>query len=170
MTFISRPLAKINQPPGLRPATQVSFADEHGLPLHARQPAPSAAVDTSSDSGDRMLHPSLFKAYNARYGPFTVDACCDLEGNNRQLEDFWSQEQDCVKQDWTGKSVYCYPDHSNIDAVLCRYLDCFSHAPGTTRALFVLPDYASASWWQHLYSPRFHVVGYYPKGSDFAYP
>jgi hypothetical protein len=34
---------------------------------------------------DWMFRPDLFRAIQAKFGPFTIDACCDSAGANAQL-------------------------------------------------------------------------------------
>jgi len=41
------------------------------------------------DVSDWQLRPDMFRALQAKVGPFTVDACCDSEGANAQLPDYW---------------------------------------------------------------------------------
>lgn len=38
---------------------------------------------------------------------FTIDACAS--DNNHLLPRYWTKDQDCLKQDWTGEVVYCHP-------------------------------------------------------------
>jgi len=38
---------------------------------------------------------------------FTIDACAS--DKNHLLPHYWTKEQDCLKQDWTGEVVYCHP-------------------------------------------------------------
>jgi hypothetical protein len=95
-----------------------------------------------------MVRPDLFRAIQAKFGPFIIDACCDSAGANAQLPEYWSAPlwghlltEGCLRQDWANKSVYCNPDFHQIDDVLRHYISCYNRAPATTRALFILPDW-----------------------------
>lgn len=39
--------------------------------------------------------------------PFTLDACAS--DANHLLPKYYTKEQDCLKQDWSGEVVYCHP-------------------------------------------------------------
>jgi len=102
-----------------------------------------------------------------------VDACCDSEGANAQLPDFWFAppgrlllREGCLKEDWAHKSVYCNPDFHQISDILDHYLTCFQRAPNNTRAIFILPDWPGTRWFQEMWcNPDFMLVSYFPAGS-----
>ena len=52
---------------------------------------------TPKDIWESLIHEFLF----------TMDACASKE--NALLPDYWTKENDCLKQDWTGHKVYCHP-------------------------------------------------------------
>jgi hypothetical protein len=126
------------------------------------------------DVSDWMFRPDLFRAIQAKFGPFTIDACCDSAGANAQLPEYWSAPpggllltEGCLRQNWANKSVYCHPDFHQIDDVLRHYISCYKRAPAKTRALFILPDWPGTSWFDTMWhNPDFMLVSYYPAGSQ----
>jgi hypothetical protein len=126
------------------------------------------------DVSDWMFRPDLFQAIQAKFGPFTIDACCDSAGANAQLPEYWSAPpggllltEGCLRQDWANKSVYCNPDFHQIDDVLCHYISCYNRAPAKTRALFILPNWPGTHWFDTMWhNPDFMLVSYYPAGSQ----
>ena len=95
----------------------------------------------------------MFDYLNQEYGPFDVDACCDLGGQNRQVNRFWS---DCLKEEWRGLNVWCNPpfssSHITIEAVLRKYVEEWRKDPEHTSALFILPDFQSRMpQWRQLF-------------------
>jgi hypothetical protein len=84
---------------------------------------------------------NVFDRLQARYGEFDVDACCDEDGSNRQVDCYWS---DCLKRQWRGKHVWCSPPHDSktlsIESILRKYVDEWRHDQANTSAVFMLPD------------------------------
>jgi len=105
------------------------------------------------DVSDWMFRPDLFRAIDAKFGPFNWDACADEYGHNAQLPNFWAADHGqlrlhtgCLANDWAGKAVWCNPDFYQIDEVLAHYKRCYQCSPSTTKALFILPDWPGTSW------------------------
>lgn len=109
-----------------------------------------------------MMDRSLFRAYSAIYGPFDLGS--DRQGKNSQWSAYWSEN--CIKEDWSRKLIFCHPEQQDINVILCQYLDCFENDPKITKALFVLPNDPYASWWYRLSEKHFKIVGCFPKGSN----
>lgn len=62
---------------------------------------------------------------------FTVDACASAE--NALLPRYWTKDDDCTRQDWTGEVVYCNPPFSNPKPMIEK-------ASMARTAVFVLPS------------------------------
>eukprot|EP00884_Botryococcus_braunii_P007072 jgi/Botrbrau1/16366/Bobra.0290s0001.1 len=60
---------------------------------------------------DWMLETNIFREIETHWGPFDLDACCDLQGHNSQLPLFWSAEDDCLQQSWTDLSIPTFFDN-----------------------------------------------------------
>ena len=73
-------------------------------------PEPKAKANS-----DWMLRRHRFEELEAQFGPFDVDACCDVKGLNKQpgCGTYWSDHPDpnhkhrsCFRQKWEGKRIY----------------------------------------------------------------
>ena len=56
-----------------------------------------------------------FDKLNSKYGPHTVDACCEADGSNALLNRFWSEEDSALNNDWTGENVWCNPPFWRVE-------------------------------------------------------
>ncbi|KAK3268921.1 hypothetical protein CYMTET_22605 [Cymbomonas tetramitiformis] len=130
-----------------RPAEKQQPAAVQQQPTPRMQPG-----EPLVDNQDWKLIPSEFSRLQAKYakvlgGRFQVDACCDLMGQNRQVDTFWT---DCLKEQWRGRVVWCNPPFSDskvsIADILRHYASEARHAPQSTAALFLLPDFPQADW------------------------
>ncbi|KAK3252890.1 hypothetical protein CYMTET_37851 [Cymbomonas tetramitiformis] len=132
-------------------------------PSPRKTPVDYSATPKCSEASTRLLEPSdrqdwkfradMFDFLSQEYGPFEVDACCDLGGKNRQVNRYWT---DCLKENWRGLNVWCNPpfssNHLTIEAVLRRYVEEWRLDPENTSALFVLPDFQSRMpQWRQLF-------------------
>jgi len=145
-----------------RPAA--AAAEQRPAAAAAEQQQPAAAAEQQQagpkvrpgeplvDKQDWKLIPSEFARLQSKFartlgGPFQVDACCDLMGQNRQVATFWT---DCLKEQWRGRIVWCNPPFSDpntsIEAILRHYAREAQQDPYHTAALFLLPDFPQASW------------------------
>jgi hypothetical protein len=127
----------------------------------------SLSPPMTNSTEDWMLEKTIFKDIEEQFGPFDFDACCDQEGRNSQLPHFWTPQQDCLKQYWTHKNIYCNPPFSRIDEIVSHCLECFEASPHTTSAVLILPCWPDAPWFSKI-SQKFHVVKEYPIGSEIA--
>ena len=117
------------------------------------------------DNSDWQLRPFLFRLATRLVGRFTVDACCDVLGQNSFCAgSFWCSLDPCTGHDWTGHQVWCNPPWELISDVLLHFRRVY-HADGlgSTSALFVLPAWHTASWWRHLSGAL--VLGAFPPSS-----
>jgi len=53
----------------------------------------------TSNTDEWFTPAELFDELNAEYGPFELDVCATPE--NAKCSNFFTKEQDCLKQDWT---------------------------------------------------------------------
>ena len=115
------------------------------------------------DDQDWQFDKSQFADLDRNLGPFDVDACCDLAGYNAHCKVFWTELDDCIKQTWKGKNIYCNPPFNNVLEILKHFLFQWSLDPYGTSATFVLPKWTWASWY-HL-REHFQCYRTYPKHS-----
>ena len=115
------------------------------------------------DDQDWKLSKREFEKLGSELGPFEVDACADLAGYNAQCEEFWTELDDCAKQRWAGRRVYCNPPFNGIQRILKHALSEWASHPGTTSATFVLPQWEWAPW--YALRKHFQVHRTYQTGS-----
>ncbi|KAK3251091.1 hypothetical protein CYMTET_39547 [Cymbomonas tetramitiformis] len=124
-----------SDPPSSSPVLDAPVGGKPGRP-RGRLPKGQLA-----DRQDWKVCPEVFDRLQEQYGKFDVDACCDIGGKNRQVEQYWS---DCLSELWRGKHVWCNPPYSSshitIEAVLLKYLEEWKADPENTSAVFLLPD------------------------------
>ena len=116
------------------------------------------------DDQDWQLRGVLFAQLDAEWGPFDVDACCDVLGHNAHCPVFWSELNSCLEHCWAGKRVYCNPPFRAAEDILRHFHACWQRAPGASSAVFILPVWPSERWWRLLSGGR--VVAYWPPGSS----
>ena len=114
------------------------------------------------DDQDWLLSRDAFKVVNGMTGPFEVDACADVAGYNSQCPHFWSQADDCLKQRWAGKNVYCNPPFDNAMEIIRHFLQQWAASPQNTEATFVLPQWTWAPWWR--FSKYFDTIHTFQQG------
>jgi len=127
------------------------------------------------DRGDYLFDRREFARLDAQlarlYGdgasaPFhTLDGCCDVAGNNRQVERFCSAVESLLEHQLAGEHLWANTDFEGefVGAVLRHFLAAYRAAPATTSGTFVLPVWMQASWWRLLRGSR--VVAVYPAGT-----
>ena len=62
----------------------------------------------SSSSDEWETPQELFDKLNAEFH-FTIDVCASKE--NAKVNRYFTKEQDGLKQDWTGETVWCNPPY-----------------------------------------------------------
>jgi hypothetical protein len=106
------------------------------------------------DNQDWQLTPVEFDRWD-RFYKFTVDACCDKAGRNRQVPKYWSAADSCLLHRWDGEVVWCNPPFTDKDVlvsdVLRHFRRCRDRDPSTA-ACFVLPYFPGAEWEKELLS------------------
>ena len=113
----------------------------------ARQQAESL----ERDQQDWTLRSEEFERWQNRYGPFDVDACCDLHGTNRQRVAGGKYWTNCIKEVWDGLRVWCNPPFScevtPVKRILEHFARCRRRDPSSS-AVFLLPIYRTNSPWE----------------------
>ena len=110
----------------------------HEQPMHAN------AHDYPE--ADRMLnHDIVIDIERQLSSPFTLDACCNDNGNNAHCHNFCSPSNSFLDRDVSGQQVWMNPPFKHITAFIKHYLRCKSKAPTTTSACIVLPAYPGAN-------------------------
>lgn len=79
----------------------------------------------SSRSEEWETPKSLFDELNNQFH-FTLDPCSTDE--NAKCEKHYTKEQDGLKQDWTGETVFCNPPYGKNIGEWCR--KCYEHSMG----------------------------------------
>ncbi|KAK3250909.1 hypothetical protein CYMTET_39743 [Cymbomonas tetramitiformis] len=97
-----------------------------------------------ADNQDWRVRKAIFDKYSEQLGLFDVDACCDLGGQNRDVDRFWTH---CLQERWRGLHVWCNPPYSSshitVEAVLRKYIEEWRAYPEHTSTVFLLPDLQS---------------------------
>ena len=117
------------------------------------------SVAASSDRTDWMFDRSEFNRLSAQYGPFTVDAAADVNGNNAHVTTrYYSANDSFLNADVSGQNVWCNPPFAHATDFLSHYLSCKAVSPTTTSGLFILPKWDR---WSHL-TQHMQLVHEYP--------
>ena len=124
------------------------------------------------DQTDWTFEPSEFRRLQEQYGPYDVDACCDIQGRNRQQVTGGAYWHDCLSQPWEGLRLWVNPP---FDARLCHdLLEKVKRAREThpeTAATFILPEYLTRGTLRHKLKqiPGMERVQTYPSGTRLFY-
>jgi transposase InsO family protein len=106
------------------------------------------SVAAATDLSDWMFDREEFNRLSAQYGPFTVDAAADTNGNNAHVTaHYYSSASSFLDADIAGEKVWCNPPFAHAADFISHYLSCKSEAPTTTSGLFILPKW---NRWSHL--------------------
>ena len=77
---------------------------------------------------------------------FTVDVCATKE--NAKVTKFFTKEQDGLKQDWTGETVWCNPPYGrNIGKWIQK---CYEHSMGGGTAVMLIHARTDTKWFHEL--------------------
>lgn len=88
----------------------------------------------------------LFDRLNDEFH-FTLDVCATAE--NAKCSRYFTKEQDGLKQDWAGETVWCNPPYGKGIEAWC--IRCSAHAVGGT-AVMLIPARTDARWFHdHVY-------------------
>jgi len=95
--------------------------------------------------------PELFRTLNSIF-KFTVDACAD--GGNHLCPLYWSEQNDCRKQDWSKHRVFCNPPFGSPGSII-------SKAKTAKLAVVILPTRALTASYFLASEPKLLII---PKG------
>ena len=119
---------------------------------------------------DYKFKSNLYKALVKRVGQFQVDACASRENCQAGVSEYWTADQNCLRQNWEGKLVWCNPPFNdpNQPKLIKKVLDKFLKARaanGKTSAVFILPlaKVPTEAW---LKRNNMEVIELYSKGDE----
>lgn len=117
----------------------------HGGDTLTRQPM----LDGLNVAGEWFTPEDLYQEFVDRYGPFTLDVAADA--SNSKCVEYFTKEQDGLKQTWHGR-VWCNPPYKNlIDWVSKAYFEVrMGHCE---IAVLLLPTHTSTKWFHDLALP-----------------
>ena len=79
---------------------------------------------------------------------FTIDACA--AAHNNKLPSFWTAQDNCLIQSWTGHRVWCNPPYSNIRPFVAKALQ----FEADLSVLLLPSNRTEQTWWQDLVEPH----------------
>jgi len=85
---------------------------------------------------DWMFDSIRFSELNSAYGPFEVDACCNLNGSNALLPKFWSN---ALQQNWQGLHVWCTCPFHMLQKFIKHAVKEVYASPENTKCTMVIP-------------------------------
>lgn len=94
-----------------------------------------------SNSDEWATPQDLFDRLNDEFH-FTVDVCATSE--NAKVSRFFTKDQDGLKQDWTGETVWCNPPYGRT--VKAWIHKCFQHSVGGGTAVLLIPARTDTKW------------------------
>ncbi|KAK3242377.1 hypothetical protein CYMTET_47929 [Cymbomonas tetramitiformis] len=99
---------------------------------------------------DWKMFAGVLEKLDRRFGPFSVETCCDAFGANRQTLVCWTVRQDYSTQDWAGLTAWCNPPFSRILSILLHFLACKRRQNVGTSACFVIPVWPTANFYKFI--------------------
>ena len=143
------------------PACAVTFPREEQPPVDGRN---SVQKPCKEDREDWMFNRQEFLKLEERFGPHTLDCCCDEDGLNSQVRlAFCSAKNSFLTQDLQEGNLWLNPPFSKAGFFLKHYLRCKLVNP-SLRATVVLPAWHTARWYSML--KNFRLIKTYPTGSN----
>lgn len=113
---------------------------------HPQQTATRGALDEVDDRG---TDPEAFRAFDAEYGPFTLDAAA--ASHNAKCARYFTRAEDGLAQSWAGERVWCNPPYSNLGAWLEK---AWAELARTDGIVMLLPaNRVEQKWWQEHVEP-----------------
>lgn len=101
------------------------------------------------DLDDRETHPEDFARWDARFGPFTLDAAA--QAHNTKCDRWLGPADDGLRASWAGERVWCNPPYSDLRAWVSK---AWSEWPGTAGIVMLLPaNRCEQGWWQEKIEP-----------------
>lgn len=115
---------------------------------HPQQTAKRGAVD---EVDDRATRPELFDPLDERFN-FTLDVAA--APHNAKCKQFYTREQDGLKQEWIG-NVWCNPPYSDIGAWVRKAWSEWNERFWLYSIVMLLPaNRTEQGWWQDLVEPE----------------
>ena len=106
----------------------------------------------SSKTNDWETPQDLFDALD-RIHHFTLDPCATPE--NAKCRKYFTEEDDGLKQDWSGNIVFCNPPYNRVISHWVKKAYEESRKPGT-KVVMLLPARTETAWF-HDYCIKGHV-------------
>lgn len=95
----------------------------------------------TSNTDEWATPQDLFDRLDAEFH-FTLDPCSTDE--NAKCAKHYTKEQDGLKQDWTGETVFCNPPYGREIGEWC--LRCYAHSIGGGTAVMLVPSRTDTKW------------------------
>lgn len=121
---------------------------------HPQQVASRGAL---LDVDDRAVYPDDFARFDAKFGPFTLDAAANAANAKCPFYFTPGGENDGLTNSWAGWNVWCNPPFSNIrpwvEKAWREYVRCQA-------ITMLLPaNRCEQKWWQELVEPHRDIGG-----------
>lgn len=113
----------------------------------------------SSKSNDWATPQGFYDKLNKTFGPFTLDPCSN--GQNNKTDNYFTQEQDGLSQDWSGNKVFMNPPYGRSIKDWLRKAYMEGQKPNTT-VVCLIPARTDTKYW-HDYVMKAQAV-YFVKG------
>jgi hypothetical protein len=124
----------------------------------------ASPVHRPHSTNDWMLERDVFNSLNAEYGPFTVDACADVNGFNAQVATKYFNTASsfllATPLQLSGENVWCNPPFDDAAAFVEHYLYCKSKSTVPASAVFILPKWSNPPW--ALLTSHMDIVAEFP--------
>tara|TARA_R100001510_G_C7639416_1_gene197125 strand:+ start:608 stop:1090 length:483 start_codon:yes stop_codon:yes gene_type:complete len=113
----------------------------------------------SSNSNEWSTPQNFYDKLNNSFGPFTLDPCSD--GQNNKTDNYFTQEQDGLSQDWSGNKVFMNPPYGRSIKDWLRKAYMEGQKPNTT-VVCLIPARTDTKYW-HDYVMKAQAI-YFVKG------
>ncbi|KAK9800185.1 hypothetical protein WJX73_005436 [Symbiochloris irregularis] len=113
------------------------------------------------DPEDWMYQRERFLELDNEFGPFSLDAAANPNGDNAQCKAFCSKEDSFLGKELRGETIWANFPYARADEFLTHYLGEKAKDP-TLAGMFVLPKWTGTTWWskvQHMQQVRQHAAG-----------
>ena len=115
-----------------------------------------------------MFDREEFLRWNTLFGPVSVDACADDQGQVAQTTEFFCPKRSFLGSDVSGQCVWLNPPFDRMKEFLSHMCKCRDMAPSSTRALIVVPKWEQEPWYSMLRGCT--LLHEYPSGTElFTY-
>lgn len=104
---------------------------------------------TETQFDDWETPPEVFARYH-KFFKFTIDAAASVK--NAKLPNYWTKEDDALKQDWLDHTVWCNPPYSMKELFLEK-----AHSEKKAKTVLLLPNATDTDWW-HEWSQKSEVL------------